>query len=103
MSGSCHRRSAAAQVQTLESASLRPGTTPATRGNEPPTLATSSKEVTAMVVRKMTAMALAVAIEAVLIVSVVLSTIGVSPAWHPTPGGAAAAGLPAPTASGELR
>jgi len=55
-----------------------------------------------MATRRMTAVALAVVIEAALIVSVVLSTIGASSAWHPTPGGAAAGGLPAPTASGEL-
>ena len=58
-------------------------------------------EVMAMAIQRMTAVVLAVAIEAVLIASVVLSSIGVSPAWHPTPGGPSAGTIPAPTASGE--
>ena len=53
--------------------------------------------------KRMTAVALAVVVEAVLIASVVLSTIGVSPAWHPTPGGASIGQIPAPAASVEER
>ena len=56
-----------------------------------------------MAIKRMAAMALAVVIEAVLIASVVLSTIGVSPAWHPTPGRPALGGIPAPAASVEAR
>jgi hypothetical protein len=52
----------------------------------------------AMAIRRMTAVMLAVAIEAVLIASVVLSTIGVAPGVHPTPNGPNQAGaLPAPS------
>jgi hypothetical protein len=60
-------------------------------------------EVRTMAIRRMTAVALAVAIEAVLIASVVLSTIGVSPAWHPTPGGPDTGRIPAPMAIGATR
>jgi hypothetical protein len=48
--------------------------------------------------RRIAVAAIAVAIEAILIVSVVLSTIGASPAWHPTPNGPTnPEPLPAPT------
>jgi hypothetical protein len=53
--------------------------------------------------QRIAAIAIAFAIEAILIAAVVLSTIGVSPAWHPTPGGASMGQIPAPTASGERR
>jgi hypothetical protein len=53
--------------------------------------------------RRIAAVATALAIEAILIASVVLSSIGVSPAWHPTPGGASAGRIPAPVASGQTR
>jgi hypothetical protein len=46
--------------------------------------------------RRIAVTAIAVAIEAVFIVGVVLSTIGTSPAWHPTPGGVS---QPAPVAA----
>ena len=49
--------------------------------------------------RRIAAVATALAIEAILIASVVLSSVGVSPAWHPTPGGLGGAD-PGPGASG---
>jgi hypothetical protein len=49
-------------------------------------------------VRRVAVVVTALAIETVLILTVVLSTIGVSPDWHPTPGGMQAGGpVPAPT------
>ena len=51
--------------------------------------------------RRIAAVAIALAIEAILIVSIVLSTIGIAPGVGPTPGGAAR--VPAPVASGQTR
>jgi hypothetical protein len=62
------------------------------------TRASGANLVEANGVRRVGLVVTALAIEAVLIVSVVLSTIGVSPDWHPTPGGIQAGGpVPAPT------
>ena len=54
--------------------------------------------VEARTVRRLTAFVIAVGIEAILIVAVLLSTIGASPAYHPTPAGARIAPMPLPTA-----
>jgi hypothetical protein len=56
--------------------------------------------VEATAIRRLVAVIGAVIVEAILIASVVLSSIGVSPTWHPTPGGPAGVGpVPAPTVS----
>jgi hypothetical protein len=59
--------------------------------------------VEARTIRGIAAVAAALAIEAVLIASVVLSSIGISPAWHPTPGGPSPERIPAAVASGQSR
>jgi len=56
-------------------------------------------EVMAMAVRRMTAVALAMAIEAVLIATVVLSTIGMPLTHRPTPNGPGLGQIPAPSLS----
>ena len=62
------------------------------------TTSTGANLVEARTVRRLTAFVIAVGIEAILIVAVVLSTIGASPANHPTPAGAHIAPMPLPTA-----
>jgi hypothetical protein len=56
-------------------------------------------EVTAMAIKRMTAVVLAAAIEAVLIAAVVLSTIGTPLPYRPTPNGPGLGQVPAPTFS----
>ena len=81
-------------MQTLESANPDPGPAPQTARTYEPTLLPAPKEDVVMAIQKAVAVAATIVLEAVLIVSVVLSSVGIAPAGQPTPGR-----IPAPTTS----
>jgi len=81
-------------VQTLESTKRDPGMAPQTSTFVNATLLPALKEDVVMAIQRAVAVAATIVVEAVLILSVVLSSVGIAPSGQPTPGR-----IPAPITS----
>jgi len=81
-------------VQTLESTRCDPGKAPLTSRVRQPTLLPALKEDVVMAIQRAMAVAATIVVEAILILSVVLSNVGIAQSGQPTPGR-----IPAPITS----
>ena len=81
-------------MQTLESSNGDPGTAPLTSKVVKPTLLPVLKEDVVMAIQRAMAVAATIVVEAILILSVVLSNVGIAQSGQPTPGR-----IPAPITS----